>query len=173
MEKEINFEYDFLSLNFYYEGFDFSEEELGLYSSYLEKIGSSFNSFLCSELKLIEFKSVLNLNVCNDEVIQGMNKAHRNKDQVTDVLSFPLQNNIRNGEYETFFPELELGDIYVCHSVCEKQAVEFSLPYIEEFAHLAVHGFLHLMGYDHDLSLDEEKLMESLEEKLLLKLKTL
>mgnify|MGYP003684217169 CR=1 FL=1 len=170
MEKEINFEYDFLTLNFYYEGFDLTKNDLDQYNSYLDRLGKSLNVFLTSELKLSNIKSILNLNICDDEVIREMNKTYRGKNKVTDVLSFPLQENIRNGEYETFLPELELGDIYICHSVCVKQASEFSLTYIEEFVHLATHGFLHLVGYDHDISSEEEKLMESLEEKILLEL---
>ena len=104
--------------------------------------------------------------VCNDAYIQQLNSEHRQKPTITDVLSFPLQENIRVGEFDRFVPELELGDLYICHSVCEKQAQEFSLTFHEEFLHLCVHGFLHLCGFDHEENEVEEKIMEEYEKEI-------
>ena len=62
---------------------------------------------------------------------------------------------------------MEVGDIFVCDSVCRDQAEEFNMTYQDEFIHLCTHGYLHLLGYDHEISQDEEKLMEDLEVQII------
>jgi probable rRNA maturation factor len=131
-------------------------------------------NFLVEKLKLdCEENQILNLNIMlvDETTIQQMNSEHRQKNKVTDVLSFPHQDNLRMGEFSFFAPEEELGDIIICLEVCKEQAADHSLRFDEEFLHLAVHGFLHICGYDHEISEAEEKLMEKLEEKLLLQIK--
>ena len=120
-----------------------------------------------------EENQILNLNVLlvDEKTIQQLNADHRQKDKVTDVLSFPNQENLRAGDYKFYAPEEELGDIIICYEVCERQAREHGLSFSEEFLHLAIHGYLHICGYDHEISEKEEKLMEGLEEKLLLEIK--
>lgn len=138
---------------------------------YLKEV---FGRFLSEELKIEVQQSCeinLNLMLVDANRIKEINNEYRQKNKETDVLSFPGQENIRAGEYEFQFPEEELGDIIVCSEVCQRQADEFNLSFIEEFLHLTVHGFLHVCGYDHEISDMEEKLMESFEEKLLLELK--
>ncbi len=133
-----------------------------------------FTSFLKEELSIktqLPCELNLNLMLVDAQKIKEINNEYRQKNKETDVLSFPGQDSIRAGEYEFQFPEEELGDIIVCSEVCQRQADEFSLSFIEEFLHLTVHGFLHVCGYDHEISDEEEKLMESLEERLLLKIK--
>ncbi len=115
----------------------------------------------------IKSNKTISLSLVDNGTIQEINREHRNKDKITDVLSFPMQDSIRHDEWDTFAPEVEIGDILICDSVCDSQAVEFKLDYIDEFIHLAIHGFLHVCGYDHEISLEEEKVMESLEEKLI------
>ena len=115
----------------------------------------------------IDMPFILNLNLIDSSEMQEINLEHRGKDKDTDVLSFPLQVNLRKGDYDAFMPEIELGDLFICKEVCEAQAAEFNITYFEEFIHLCVHGFLHVCGYDHEISLLEEELMESLEKKLL------
>ena len=113
----------------------------------------------------------LNLLLVDQTQIQEINKNYRNKDKATDVLSFPQYEDLRGGSYQILAPEEELGDIIICYDVCRTQAQEHSLSFREEFLHLAVHGFLHICGYDHEISENEEKIMEELEEKLLLSMK--
>ena len=108
----------------------------------------------------------INVSIAGDDELKDINREHRDKDKVTDVLSFPMQENMREGDYDDFMPLIELGDIIVCKSVCKEQADEFNISYFEEFVHLIVHGFLHVYGYDHELSEEEEKIMFDLEEML-------
>ncbi|MBD66707.1 MAG: rRNA maturation RNase YbeY [Halobacteriovoraceae bacterium] len=136
----------------------------------LDALVSSLEDFQLHSLKN-EQKFILNIRLCDEKEIIQLNSEHRNKNKKTDVLSFPLQDNIRVGEYDAFHGEIELGDIIICSEVCVEQAQEFKLSFEEEFYHLLVHGYLHLCGYDHEISEAEEKIMEELEEKILLDFK--
>lgn len=101
--------------------------------------------------------------------MRTINREHRGKDKVTDVLSFPAQSSLRTSKNLDWIQagELSLGDLVISLPQAQRQAREFKLTVEEEMVHLFIHGFLHLMGYDHELSSKEEKLMEGLEAKLL------
>lgn len=121
-----------------------------------------------SILSPVEFDKVsIELSVVTEEEIKSLNNEFRNKDKTTDVLSFPSQENIRNNEFEVMNNELVTGDILICYDVCKGQAIEHGIDFKSEFIHLFVHGLLHLYGYDHELSDDEEKIMESKEKELI------
>ena len=132
----------------------------------LQSLTKVFQDFLEAEMK-IKIPSSLSIELCSEAKIQELNSNYREKDKITDVLSFPIQDDIRNGEFDKFSPELEIGDIVICEEVCQRQAREHSIDFSDEFYHLAIHGFLHVCGYDHEISLEEENLMEGLEKKLL------
>lgn len=106
--------------------------------------------------------------LCGEARIRNLNREHRAKDKVTDVLSFPAFDSLRTKKTgEAWGSEIFLGDLAICHQRTMKQAEEFHLTYAEELIHLFVHGFLHLLGYDHEVSLREEKVMEEWEKKIL------
>lgn len=132
---------------------------------------NSFLKHLDQKQELLSINSfnkvVVELSLINSQEIRDINNEYRSKDKATDVLSFPSQDNIRNDEYEVLNDELILGDILICHEVCEDQAKEHKIAYLDEFLHLFVHGLLHLYGYDHELSDFEEKLMEEKEKELI------
>lgn len=109
----------------------------------------------------------LELSLINSNDMQEVNLQHRGFDKSTDVLSFPSQESIRSGDYELVNKSVHLGDILICHEICEKQAAEHKIAYEDEFIHLFAHGLLHLYGYDHELNEEEDKLMRSLESKLI------
>lgn len=160
MEKEFQIEYSNLELNYVGAEFDKVTESLTL-------LANVFSTFLMDELNQTSSLITVSITLCSSDKIIELNSQYRNKSKETDVLSFPVQENIRGGEVDSFSPELELGDIYICKDVCLKQAREFKLEFREEFIHLAVHGFLHLCGFDHEISSSEEELMEELEKKLI------
>ena len=89
---------------------------------------------------------------------RALNLAYRGKDYATNVLTFPI----------TEEPYL-MGDIVICAPVVIKEAKEQNKPIEAHFAHLTVHGTLHLHGYDHPND-DQAKLMESIEVTTLMKL---
>lgn len=169
MEKELTLIEEKLQLCFFYEEFDLDEGEIARYQKSLIRVLKAMNWYLTEKLEL-SYPVNLNLSLVTTEKIHELNNQYRQKDKATDVLSFPLQENIRSQEYDQLSPELELGDLFICHSICQSQAQQFDLSYFDEFIHLLVHGFLHLLGHDHELNIEEEKLMESLEEKLIEKI---
>jgi len=171
MEKELSGEYKQFKVYFFYDLDDEDSEKQKTINLELDHLAKAFYEFADKQFDISKFHCSLNINLVGDEQIREINEEYRNKDKVTDVLSFPLQENLRGGDFDKFLEELELGDIFICDSVCEKQAIEFSLDYIEEFLHLAVHGFLHLSGYDHEISEAEETIMEKFEEQILLEIK--
>lgn len=121
--------------------------------------------------KIIPVKKVnelhISLLICGDSRIRELNREHRNKDKVTDVLSFPAHEDLRNSTYAE--PHLFLGDLAICHPQTKRQAKKFNIRYMDEFIHLFFHGAIHLMGYDHEISEREEKMMQGWEEEALKK----
>lgn len=107
--------------------------------------------------------------LCGESKIKKLNRDYRGKDKVTDVLSFPSFETLRKApaKGEILTSELFLGDLAICHQRTQQQAREFDITYWDEFIHLFMHGFIHLMGYDHEISLKEEKIMQELENRLL------
>ncbi|PKO34131.1 MAG: rRNA maturation RNase YbeY [Betaproteobacteria bacterium HGW-Betaproteobacteria-7] len=86
---------------------------------------------------------------------QALNNEYRGKDYATNVLSFP---------YET--APVVLGDLVICPSVVAKEAAEQNKPLAAHYAHLTVHGMLHLQGWDHDNDEDAQT-MEDEEREIL------
>jgi len=110
----------------------------------------------------------LSILLCGEQKIKNLNAQHRNKDKVTDVLSFPAHQNLRKAPKMTDqFPDLFLGDLVICHQKVKTQASEFQISYMDEFIHLFIHGLLHLSGFDHEISRKEEVIMEECEKVLL------
>ncbi len=107
--------------------------------------------------------------ICGEAKIKKLNQNYRDKNKVTDVLSFPSFSTLRlaPGKMDLFGDELFLGDLAICHQKVLSQAKDFEIDYFDEFIHLFFHGLIHLVGYDHEISLKEEKIMERWEEKAL------
>src|SRR3989344_2239073 len=104
----------------------------------------------------------LGIQLVSPERMQELNFTHRQKDKPTDVLSFPL-NDVTLEKYDI----LPLGDIFICPDVAVTQAAESKIPVKEEMARLIIHGILHLLGYDHEQSLADDKKMLDLQEEIL------
>jgi len=99
--------------------------------------------------------------VSSDE-IRNINREYRNIDRVTDVISFALEDN-----NEQIIGERILGDIYVCIDRMKEQASDYGHSEKRELSFLVCHGLLHLLGYDHVNSKEEEKIMFSLQDEIL------
>ncbi len=171
MKKELFIEGKSFHIIFFYEEALVAEAALSEYQQWLELSVKTLDQYISNEEiqnLLGQSSNCVNLTVslCGEEEITEINNDHRGKNKSTDVLSFPMQDNVRGKEFDSFMPELELGDILICKEVCEKQAVEFNISYFEEFIHLLFHGFLHVFGYDHEINEAEEKLMFDLEKDL-------
>ncbi len=106
--------------------------------------------------------SILNIIIVDEEKIKYLNKTYRNKDSVTDVISFALEDDdtFIKTEYKV------LGDIYICLNRAKMQAVEYNHSLKRELSFLTVHGILHLLGYDH-MNEKDEKVMFELQKEIL------
>ena len=104
------------------------------------------------EENLLESKLIITITLTNNENIKIINKEYRNIDRATDVLSFPmfekedLDKKIKNKD---FLHEDILGDIIISVEKVREQAEEYGHSFERELSYMVVHGFYHLMGYDH------------------------
>jgi probable rRNA maturation factor len=106
----------------------------------------------------------------DDSAIRILNRDWRNKDQPTNVLSFPARSDLpaRPGGRRAA-PVRVLGDIVIAYETVAREALAEQRPFRDHLAHLAVHGFLHLLGHDHEVEAEAEA-MEALEIAVLAKL---
>lgn len=95
-----------------------------------------------------------------------LNRQWRGKDKPTNVLSFPAAPNLSAAWSPAAEVPLELGDIAICSPVVAREAREQGKPVQAHWAHMVVHGVLHLLGYDHEIDRDAER-MEACETRLL------
>lgn len=118
----------------------------------------------------------VNIVLCNDDFIRSLNRKYRGKDSATDVLSFSQE---EDGE-EDFFDGLDevehpenggkaLGDIIISLETAARQSREFEVTEEEELGRLVIHGMLHLLGFDHETSKQDEKKMFARQDKYLAK----
>ena len=104
----------------------------------------------------------VDLMLTDDEQIRELNRTWRGKDKATNVLSFPAPQPPGIADAAP----RHLGDIALAYETLAREAEEESKPLAHHFAHLVVHGVLHLLGYDHEVEADAER-MEDLEVKAL------
>ena len=104
-----------------------------------------------------------NLIIVDNDYIHELNKNYRNIDRETDVITFALED-----EDTLVMPSDEriLGDIYISIDRARSQAEDFGHSLLRELSFLAVHGFYHLLGYDH-MTEEEEKIMFKKQEEVL------
>ena len=127
----------------------------------------------CFKEEKIDKKNLyINIVLTNPENIKKINKEHRNINKETDVLSFPMFEQKELINTTKFIAREVLGDIVISIVQVQKQAVEFEHSFERELAYMAVHGFYHLMGYDH-IEEKDKKIMRQKEEKILQELNIL
>jgi probable rRNA maturation factor len=107
--------------------------------------------------------------VSNNE-IKNLNKIYRNKDSVTDVLSFPLTSEDGTVELNPETGAVQLGDVVISLETAVKQAQNYGHSLEREVGFLTVHSMLHLLGYDHETSQLDQRIMREKEESVLEKL---
>jgi len=146
--------------------FEQNKESLQLIKKVLKKAEKE----CCNKIKCGVF-----VGVCRNEYIKKVNAEQRNIDKATDVLSFPMIDwekpcawdtiNIEN-EKSPESGKVELGDILISIEKAKEQAEEYGHSIQREIAYLALHGFLHLLGYDH-IEESDKKIMRDEEEKIM------
>lgn len=124
----------------------------------------------CFEVEnLKETKLYINIILTNPQTIKDINKKYRNVDKETDCLSFPMfekdELEEKLAKHEFVFQDI-LGDIIISIPRVIEQAREYNHSFERELAYMTVHGFYHLMGYDH-MEEEEKKVMREKEENVL------
>lgn len=121
-----------------------------------------FHLWLSETVTLFQQDAEVTIRLVDNQESQQLNSEYRGKDKPTNVLSFPFEAP----------PGIEidlLGDLIICKQVVEKEALEQNKPVLAHWAHMVVHGALHLLGYDH-IEDDEADEMESLETEIMQKM---
>ena len=120
---------------------------------------SKLAAFLQPVADHLKLNKEICIKIVDAEESQYLNKVYRGKDKPTNVLSFP-------SEFPDFVESPLLGDLAICASVVVKEAQTQNKIENHHWAHMTLHGCLHLLGYDH-IEDDEAEVMESLEVALL------
>ena len=106
-------------------------------------------------------EAIFNIIIVDNDYIHKLNKEYRNIDRETDVITFALEDD------KTFNPGIRiLGDVYISIDKVKSQSEEYEHSLLRELSFLAVHGMLHLLGYDH-MKKEEEEVMFKLQEEIL------
>ena len=108
------------------------------------------------EYEGVAFSSEVSITLCDNEYIKNLNKKFRKKDSATDVLSFPMY-DFNTEELFGDDESVSLGDIVISIERAKEQAKEIGHTFLEEVAFLAIHSTLHLLGYDHERSPEEDE----------------
>ena len=106
---------------------------------------------------------VVSLCLADDAALRALNARWRGIDKPTNVLSFPSAPSDRVGQAST------LGDIALAYETLAREAEDLGVPLADHFRRLLAHGFLHLIGYDHETDAEAER-MEALETRILARL---
>lgn len=150
--------------NIFYFKFDNKEKDL-----LLRDIVKKVINFTLQE-QGINQKSEISIIFTNNEGIRKINKEYRDIDKETDVLSFPAVSFDEEFYINPTNCAYMLGDIVISIEKARQQANEFNHSIEREVAFLTIHSVLHLLGYDHELSSDEEIIMFERQEEILQKL---
>lgn len=137
-----------MNIDFLDETNEVQEEHTGLVEKLLQH---------AAKVENIEDDSEVSITFVTNEAIHEINRTYRDKDQPTDVISFALE-ELGEGEIEILGDDMPrvLGDIIISIDRTKEQAEEYGHSFERELGFLAVHGFLHLLGYDHMTDEDEK-----------------
>lgn len=124
------------------------------------------------EYENCDFDAEISLTYVDDEQIRELNNSERGIDKATDVLSFPMCNFDENGDiidadYDFDGDVILLGDIVISAERARAQAESYGHSFLREIAFLTVHSMLHLLGYDHVNSEEEERVMFKKQDEIL------
>ncbi len=117
------------------------------------------------ENQAFPYGAEVSVTLCDGEYIRKLNREYRNKDRETDVLSFPLYDG-GNFDISECIGGASLGDVVISIPRAKEQAKEIGNPFLKEIAFLTVHSVLHLLGYDHEKSPEDDELQCSLQREI-------
>ena len=136
---------------------DFNDETNELTKQELNTIESLLH--FAAKQESVEDGSELSVIFVTNDRIQEINREYRDKDKATDVISFAME-ELGEGEIPLSGVDMPriLGDIIISLAKAKEQAEDYGHSFIRELGFLSVHGFLHLLGYDHEIEEDEQKM---------------
>lgn len=136
---------------------DFIDETNEVEQQNIERLEQLLN--FAAEKENIGENCELSVTFVTNERIREINKEYRNIDKPTDVISFAME-ELGQGEIPIANIDMPrfLGDIIISIVKTKEQAVEYGHSFIRELGFLTVHGFLHLLGYDHETEAEEKKM---------------
>ena len=139
--------------------------EIDFFNETTENLDEEFKTVhevLVHGLKKLKIdEAIFNVIIVDNDYIHKLNKEYRNIDRETDVITFALEDD------KTFNPDIRiLGDVYISIDRVHSQSEEYGHSFIRELCFLAVHGMLHLLGYDH-MTKEDEVVMFKLQEEIL------
>ncbi|WP_339033676.1 rRNA maturation RNase YbeY [Spiroplasma endosymbiont of Cantharis rufa] len=125
-----------------------------------------FNKLLKAAKQILDINQSLSFSVNYIDEIKSrqLNMEYREKDYVGDVISFPIDDDF--GIYNQLDFK-EIGDIFITFSEAKNKALKYKHSIEFEMAWLFVHGLLHILGYDHEISIEDEKIMFDLTDRIL------
>ena len=146
------------------------QDKISITDELFEKIRLSIETAL--EYEDFTDDSEISLTFVDNDEIKELNCTSRGKDSATDVLSFPLLEQEDDGtliiyDEDIIDGKVLLGDIVISAERANEQAEDFGHSLVREMCFLAVHSVLHLLGYDHERSKEEEKLQFEKQEEIL------
>lgn len=142
----------------------FLDEHNLIQEEYLQKLSELIET--AAELEQIESAEV-SISFVTDEEIRELNKTYRDLDEKTDVLSFPMYTTEDTHFVVDHEDELiMLGDIIISIDTARQQATDYGHSFLRELGFLIIHGFLHLLGYDHETEQEEQEMFSRQEEIL-------
>ncbi|WP_175990999.1 rRNA maturation RNase YbeY [Bacillus sp. Marseille-Q1617] len=138
---------------------DFIDETERLSEEEIEQIEEILN--FAAKKEEIEESSEVSVTFVSNDRIREINREYRHKDQPTDVISFALE-ELGEDEIEIVGADMPrvLGDIIISVERAKEQAEEYDHSFSRELGFLALHGFLHLLGYDHMEEQDEKEMFQ-------------
>ncbi len=116
------------------------------------------------------YEAIVSVTLCDGAYIKALNRQYRGNDKETDVLSFPIYDD---GDFDVSecIDGALLGDIVISIPRAKEQAKEIGNTFLEELAFLTIHSTLHLLGYDHERSAEEDEIQCSLQREIFATLK--
>lgn len=139
--------------------------EISLFNETEEKLDDELkkvHEVLIHGLKKLKIdEAIFNVIIVDNNYIHNLNKEYRGIDRETDVITFALEDD------KTFNPDVRiLGDVYISIDKAKSQSEEYGHSLLRELSFLAVHGMLHLLGYDH-MKKEDEEVMFKLQDEIL------
>lgn len=147
-----------LTLDFIDETGEMKEEDIDMLEQLLN---------FAAEKEKVDSGAELSVTFVTNERIQEINREYRDKDRPTDVISFAME-EMGEGEMPLVGADLPrvLGDIIISTAKAREQAAEYGHSFQREIGFLTIHGFLHLLGYDHENEEDEKNMFSRQKELL-------